>query len=256
MSNVSRVSPYRHAATRGSVDATAAGMVVALGVAAVVARWLLEESASERQARERARANSRQDRAAGLKRASKLEVQAGGSLPVNTAALNLRDADALVKTAEGLGYRSARRSATGPIRLVGRTGEKLAIDRATDGRLVVHNAGPSTHVQTLVREHTLQRAVEHLGRQGMSVQTARLANGELQIFAKEAAAQPDGAAEVRAQIHGDGSATLDVDGLKGGRCEQVVKEFADATGCEVLGTEWKDAAFQLPGEPAKSRVRI
>jgi hypothetical protein len=68
--------------------------------------------------------------------------------------------------------------------------------------------------------------------------------------------QPGGAAEMRAQVRADGSACVDIDKCRGNRCEVFVSELAQAIGGTVSGTTRKDAYFQLPGEPTKTRVKV
>lgn len=90
----------------------------------------------------------------------------------------------------------------------------------------------------------------------MHVETARLSSGEVQIRAREQAGRRGGAAEVKAQVRSDGRVWIDVDNIRGNRCEEIVSGFAEAIGAEVSGTKKKDAYYQLPGEPARTSVRV
>ncbi|MCA1614087.1 MAG: hypothetical protein LC800_08035 [Acidobacteria bacterium] len=168
-----------------------------------------------------------------------------------------------MRTAESLGYRveplapSSVSLAEQPQILLRRaSGERLAIARNDAGRLVVHTAGDRRRVQALVRQHTVERAVEHLTSKGMGVQTAKLASGEVQILARERdRSRRGGAAEIKAQVSVDGIALVDVDKVRGNRCEEIVRDLAQAVGGEVSGMRKKDSYFQLPGEPAKTEVK-
>ena len=183
------------------------------------------------------------------------------SLKLTTASLHLRDTESLVRSAEKLGYRVAKPAVSkaddSRILLARATGERLALGRDTSGSLVLQTAGQQERIQSLMRQHTLDRAVEHLKSRGMTLQTATLANGEVQILAREQRAnRRGGAAELKTQIRADGTVLVDVDKVKGGRCEGIVRDLADAVGGEVSRMKKKDSFFQLPGEPAKTKVRI
>lgn len=243
MSNVSSVNPYAATATAAAVAASATAVAAA-------ARWLAEETAAERSIRARVRDDMRQDRLKGMRERAKEQ------LPVITATLHLRDRDSLVRAAESLGYAVDRLGAgSEPTRLRSASGERLAIAADTSGRLVLGTQGGAGRIQAVVRQHTVQQAVAHLTARGMSVRAATLANGEVQLLAREERPGVGGAAEVRAHVHDDGRTTVDVDRLQGTRCQQIVQELATATGGVVEQTAFKPAAYQLPGEPAKTSVR-
>ncbi|MFC1718147.1 DUF2997 domain-containing protein, partial [Candidatus Poribacteria bacterium] len=65
-----------------------------------------------------------------------------------------------------------------------------------------------------------------------------------------------GAAEIRAQVHKDGTTHIDIDKVKGNRCQDIVKELASAMGGEVSEMKRKASCFQLPGELARTKVKI
>ena len=48
---------------------------------------------------------------------------------------------------------------------------------------------------------------------------------------------------------------VDIDGIRGTRCENIVTEFAQAVGGQITGQQKNEAYWQLPGEPVKTRVR-
>jgi hypothetical protein len=229
-----------------------------------VARWLAEETPEDRAALERIKGERRRER---LSRRTATTDRAGARHelpPLKTVALHLRDAQSLLRSAEKLGYRreplvqpSSALTEQPLVLLRGAAGERLAIERNAKGRLVVHTAGDHSRVQALVRQHTVDRAVEHLASRGMTVRAATLANGEVQILAREQdTSRRGGAATVKTQVRTDGTAWVDVDCLRGNRCESVVSELAQAIGGEVSSMAKKDVYFQLPGEPTKTRVRV
>lgn len=278
MSNTSTVTPYDDAgeastetmadtradagsamagaaiATAGALLAATATGVAAAGVAAVAtARWLGQETDADRATRGRFKA-LRQAEAAQESR--KLMHRA-----LRTTRLHLRDAAPLLQTARTLGYREATEALAGMVPPRGVTllenarGERLALERCANGRVMAHSAGDSAAVRTLLCEHTLNQALRHLAARGMAVETARLPNGEVQILARETTPGRGGQAEVRAQVHTDGTTWVDVDQVKGNRCDELVRGLAEAVGGKVTSTQPKDAYFQLPGEPARTQVK-
>lgn len=266
MSNTSTVTPYDASAAGAAMGAgigLAAACLVGLAAGAVtVARWLAEETPEDRAALTRRKAERRRERVQGQPPRLALTRTPTALPALTTVALHLRDAEALLHTAEQLGYRRIPLSqpavplAAQPVLLRNDAGERLAIGRNARGRLVVATAGDRQRVQALVRQHTVDRAVEHLARQGMHVQTARLANGEVQIVAREQATPSrDGAAAVKTQVRTDGTAWVDIDGVRGQRCATMVADLAQAIGGAVTSMAKKDAYFQLPGEPTQLRVK-
>jgi hypothetical protein len=270
MSNTSTVTPYSEASSSsewaGAGGALAAACVVAAVAGAVtLARWLAEESAEDRAALKRLKdAQGRELLANRSNVAGVDESVRQASLKITSVDLQLRNPDSLIHTAEKLGYQvqSVRQSSAGlttdaPILLRRASGERLAIARNSSGKLAVHTWGDRRRVQDLVREHTVERASAHLVARGMTVKSARLANGEVQILANEqGVGRRGGAAEIKAQVRVDGTAMVDVDKVKGNRCEEIVQELAQAIGGEVSNMTKKDSYYQLPGEPTKIPVKI
>jgi hypothetical protein len=255
MSNTSTVTPYESTESislaAGVVGACVAGALV--GTVAI-AQWLLEETPEDRAIRDRIQTERRRERLSALKSAAAPKL--------TSVRLHLGDPESLVRAAEKLGYRldpvmqSAPSLASQPHILLSRpSGERLAIERNPKGRMVVHTLGNARRVQSLIRQHTTDRAVEHLTRAGMRVQTATLANGEVQILAHEQGTRRGGAAEIRAQVRTDGTAWVDIAKVKGGRCETIVADLAQAIGGKVSQTTKKTEYYQLPGEPASVQVK-
>lgn len=263
MSNTSTVTPYV-----GSAPETqqGAGSVVTLGAACAVgaviglvaaARWLAEETEQEAAAVASARAERRRER---LGKGGKVHIPLGGVSPITSVELHLREPEGLIRSAERLGYRVDRSidsSRSGEVFLRSMHGERIAIGRSAVGRVVLGTAGGQDRLRDLVRRHTEDRVTEHLSTRGMSVQSARLPSGEVQLLAREnASGRSGGAAQVQVQIQSDGTAWLDIEKVRGSRCEQIVAEVAEAMGGEVCRSGRKDAYFQLPGEPTKTGVKV
>ncbi|OPX19394.1 MAG: hypothetical protein BZ151_09530 [Desulfobacca sp. 4484_104] len=280
MSNVSTVTPYHSTSSGPGVGSALAGAVIGLAGACVVgavagsivlARWLAEETPAERQARERAQAQRRRERLqsaprqlAGSQAPEPLARPAGGEAPIVSAALHLRQAESLVRSAEKLGYRpeplvQPQASLPQPpyLCLRGPSGERVAIEPRPEGGLLLHTVQQPQRLQTLIRQHTLDQVVSHLQRAGHQVQTTTMTNGETQILAREQNPHlRGGAAEVKAQIATDGTVWVDINRVRGNRCEEIVQGIAQAMGGQVTGMKKKDAYFQMPGEPTRTKMRV
>lgn len=272
MSNVSTVTPYQSAGSGPGLGAAVAGAAVGLAAACVVgavvgtialARWLREETPAEKQARERVQAQRRRERLQAVPPEPQARP-AAAEAPIVSVALHLRQPESLVRTAEQLGYRleplvqpQAALAEQPYLCLRGPGGERLAIERQSQGGLLLHTVQQPQRLQALVHRHTMDQVVTHLQRSGMQVQTTPLANGEIQIRAQEQSPHAGGgAAAIVAQISRDGSAQVDVDRVRGARCVEIVQGIAQAMGGQVAGLTKKDAYFQLPGEPTRVKQRV
>jgi len=129
--------------------------------------------------------------------------------------------------------------------------------RGTDGRFVVHSSGEVKKVNALMRQHSIDRAVEHLAGRGMSVQTRARSNGDIEVVAREQPGKhPDGAAKVTAMVFDDGRVHLDVAKIRGRRCEEITTGFAEAIGGVISGDKKKDDYFMIPAGAATPSVRV
>ena len=263
MSNTSTVTPYSQEPT-GTLVAAATGLGAAVAAAgacaAGVARWLADETEEDRRVDERLQADRRQE-ALDRDRYEPLLAAGSAPAPVHSVPLRLRDRESLLRSAEKLGFTTERPAVAegrreAPLLLRKPTGERLAIGRTEAGTLVVHTAGDRRRVANLVRQHSVDQTVAHFRRQGMGVRTAERP-GEVQILARTPGV-PGGptSAEVRTEVHADGSLCVDVNDVRGERCRDIVTGLAEAVGGEVTATDWKDAYFDRPGEAARTRERV
>ena len=272
MSNTSSVTPYRNSdlgSNLGSSAGTAAAACAGVAVSAVglalagsavgvyglyrLGRWLAVGSKP-----------GQQELAEMKKVAQQHEEQ---MVPPDLSAvtsldLQLKNDDQLVHSAKTLNYRvieaaESHCDETGAaILLEHDSGERLAITRKNDGRLSIHTAGDQRLLHSLVSRYTQDRVKEYLSAKGMRFESARLSNGEMQFLAREPEkAQPGGAAEIKAHVHADGTMLVDIDKCQGRRCEEIVQHIAEAVDGTVSGMTKKAAWFQLPGEPAKTKVQ-
>lgn len=256
MSNTSTVTPYEEQASSPGIEAGAAR---AIAGAVALASWLAEETQEDRLAVQRAETESRQwklTQAAGRRSAPQVE----------SVGLCRREPASVLKSAAALGFHVQPMPVGMPLGsqltlLRNTAGERIALERTEEGRIVLHAAGGRAPIEKLVKQHTFDRVEEHLERSGMSVRTIRLRNGEIQLLACRAAggSSPsgiNGAAEVRAQVRADGTAWIDIDKVRGPQCQQLVAGIADAIGGRVSSCNFKDAFYQQPGEPTRTKERV
>ena len=272
MSNTSTVSPYRSspglgtaagAATLACAGAAAGGAALVLSGAAAgvyglyrLGRWLAKapELTPEQQREIRDVQQQYQD---------EMERIGADEVPrFTTLSLHLSEPQTLLSAAATLGYRPVAEAGlasagdSAPLLLERSDGSRLAITRNEGGRLDVHTSADEGLLHSLMRQHTESAVSQHLAHGGMKFETARLANGEMQILAREPdRGQRGGAAEIRTQVRADGTLWIDVDRCRGNRCETIVQDIASAVGGVVVGSAKKEAWFQLPGEPARTRVK-
>jgi hypothetical protein len=183
---------------------------------------------------------------------------------LKSASLHIKKPDTLILAAKNLGYHlEPLADAKKPLKqqthifLKKPTGERLAIGFKKDRRIVLISAGDDSRLHQLMQRHTMDRALDHLQKKGMSIKTATLSTGEVQILAREKTNEHrDGMAEIKAKVRNDGSVLIDVDRLQSNRCHEIVQEFAEAVGGQVTELKMKTACFKLPGEPAKTNIKV
>jgi hypothetical protein len=261
MSNTSEMTPYQSssAGLPGIAFACVAGAVIG---AVVVAKWLCEETEAEKQAVKDLNDIRSRERIACFQN-SNLASSSAELSRFSQISLHLKSVQPLVQSAEKLGYRVYKlQAATAQNRhdcvlLMNSRGNRMLIERSSAGRLQLTTAGNMANMSTLVRQHTVDRTLEHLNKAGLKVQSATLANGDVQILAQGSLTNSGrGPAEIKTRVNPDGSLWVDVAKVQGNRCETIVRDLANAIGAEVKQTRKKDSYFQLPGEPAKTTQRV
>lgn len=272
MSNTSTVTPYENldnqaydTDTGSAAGAGAAVGAVALTVAGAAAgvyglyrlgRWLAKAPELTPEQLEEIQSVQEQYR-------DEMELIGAADRPqFKTLSLHLNEPQTLLSAASTLGYRAvaapglASHGDAAPLLLERGDGSRLAITRNETGRLDIHTAGDQGLLHSLMCRHTESAVSQHLAGGGMKFETARLANGEMQILAREPHhGQAGGAAEIRAQVRTNGTLWVDIDRCQGNRCDAIVEKIASAVGGTVTGSAKKEAWFQLPGEPTRTRVK-
>lgn len=263
MSNTGIVDPVAAAADGVCIAAELVGdCIVELAAAA---SWLCQETEKDRKAVTKYReAKRRELLGKSAMNNARFETIREAWPQLKAESLYIKNADTLVLAAKTLGYHLEPLADTKkPLRhqphifLQKPTGERLAIGFNKDRRIVLATTGDDSRLRHLVRQHTLDRSLDHLQKKGMSVRTATLSTGEVQILAREKTnKRRDGLAEIKAKVRNDGSVLIDVDRLQGNRCHEIVQDFAEAVGGQVTEMKMKTACFQLPGEPAKTTIKV
>jgi hypothetical protein len=269
MSNTSKVTPYESIESSTIYKAgtdiaykTGTGVAMCIGAIAVgtvaLVQWLAEETAEDKAAVQQLKEQQQRERLIGN---SPQSLRMKNAEPINYTAINLNidTPESLVRSAEKLGYKVVEKTlAKQPLTLMSNaSGERLAIGYNDKGRITLHTASPMPRTQSIIRQHTLDRAIEHLKDKGMNIQTAKTPNGEVQILARQRdTSYRGGSAEIKTQVYTDGTIRVDISKVKGTRCKDIVTELAQAVGGQVSEMKKKDSYFQLPGEPAKTGVKI
>ena len=267
MSNVSAVTPYENTRSMNLSSAckTVAGTCADLSAKAMaLGRWLAEETPVEREVTNRLKEDRRKERLETRHHGIDFGREMGKASRMTTMDLSIRKPNLLISAAEKMGYRRESplrhfsvKEEERPILLRNARGERLAIEKDHLGRIAVHTAGDSRRIERVVRQHTMDRALEHFKEKGMEVHTTKLANGEMQIMAREREDQRDGSnAEVKAEVKKDGSVLVDVEGIRDNRCEVIVAQFAQAIGGWVSSRKRKDFQLRLPQKPIRKRTKV
>lgn len=275
MSNVSQITPYANQGQTSNAIADCIGAAAdCIGVAAIcvvgvtkaaqaLAQWLGEVTPEDQAVLKNLEARRRQEQLDSMNLKPCFDTLQT-PLSLVSRDLLLKDADSLLRSAHHMGYRIEQPAAvlkdameTSLTFLRGPANERLVIERNARDRITLHAAQDEKPIHRLVRQHTLDRTVEHLKASGMTFETTPLKTGEVQIQAKAQGLASQGrSATIKAQVHEDGSVHVDVDNVKGSQCEKIVRDFANALSGEVTGMKKKDAYFQLPGEPVKIKAKV
>jgi hypothetical protein len=255
MSNTAEVTPYEQVESSAASEAAGALAMATIGVAALAgiataaaigagARGvgkLLAENDDERDAKRRY---------LGARTAELLR-----STPPRVLRLRQRNTASLVATAQKLGYRVAAKSTAPGRRLMlsHANGETLVLSQRAGNVDVASNPGREEAIHALARQDVLDRALKYLGdNSGGAVEVKHRQDGTVELRAEPGALQPDGEARLTAHIDRQGIAHVDIEGIRGGRCEKILQNFADAVGGQAKNKRIKPDYYRVkPGEPAR-----
>lgn len=242
MSNTASVTPYMDsgAAASGDVD-----------FAEHAGARLLSRSAADRVIDERLAESRRVDR-----------------LSCNAVSLVSGELAPLIRAATELGYV--------PVKIAGRvasmrsTGTRVGPDGAVQlvnaqgDRLSMLPTGPSVRLegsgsQAVVRQRTLMAVSRHLQQLSGGHAIARRApDGSLHLTASELPARHGGGeARVAIVVDAAGNLTVDIDKVRGRRCENLLHGITTAIDGKVISKKIKPSYYDAePGESARPRTRI
>ena len=124
--------------------------------------------------------------------------------------------------------------------------------------------GPSIRLegsglQAVVRQRTLTAVSRHLHQlSGGRATTRRASDGSLHLTATELSGRhSDGAAKVAVVVDAAGNLTVDIDNVRGRRCESLLGDLTKAVGGQVRSKKLKPSYYDAePGESARPRTRI
>jgi hypothetical protein len=250
MSNTATVSPYdnsnQSSALEGAVagGAAVAASVAVAGVTATAAalKRLCEDTPEQKAVLQRAREEDR-------------ELLVRETLRLSSVALTLRDERAFALSAVALGYKP-RAVAGNVLMLESAAGQRLAVTKSASGKLVAHSNVGKKAVAQIVSQHNLEQGKRHLKALGMDLVERKTTSGEIELVGVERRdTHGDGRAAVNVRVRRDGSLLIDVDGIAGARCEQLVAGIASATGGEVSQLNRKRSYFERPGEATRTKVK-
>jgi hypothetical protein len=258
MSNTAEVTPHvddqspAEAEAAETLASAVAGVIAvggiaafaAIGAGARLAASVLAETDEERAARERhAAARS----AALLQRGTPCEMR-----------LRRPDPRSLIAAAKRLGYRSVgfKTRVNEPMTLARSDGDLLVLSRSRGHLGVTSNAGQEA-IHEVVRQATLDDVTRHLqSATGKQVRVRETRDGRIELRAAEAESkQEDGSAQITVQIDRRGVAHVDIEGVRGNRCEKVLQRVAEAIGGQVKNKRIKpDYYVDAAAEPARVRT--
>lgn len=241
MSNTADVTPYES----DYADAGAGNTIAAAAIAAGIADFL---------------STSEADRASDAARAERLRHE---RLQVNRITLRGTDPTGLIDAARSLGYAhiaAANRptSNTPPkVDLRDAAGRRLRIE-VLDNRIELYGLTGRAELEAVVRERTVAASMRHLKQIAhMNVVPKRLANGEVELTATETQSKGSApAASLTVRVARDGVAHVDIENVRGNRCEGMLARYAGDIGGQTRNKKLKPAYYQAgPGEPTKVGVK-
>lgn len=259
MSNTSLVSPYAQPPSPPPPDIAEN---ILKGLSAMV-KWLRDVSDEEQVALDNLKESKRKERLARSIRGCLDGAKACCKTQISTVSLHLKDMSCLMEAAKKQGYRMVNSTSMGTISekkiilLQDRNNQRIAIQQQLNGQLTIHASGDLRRVKSLVRQHTLDRTLEHLKSRGMEIETRFSNRGEVELIATESSdIHGDGKAEVRARINNEGQVHLDVTRVHGSRCQEITECLAEAVNGKILQDNKKDAYWRLPGNLKRVKQKI
>lgn len=166
------------------------------------------------------------------------------SMTINTPSI-----DYVRKAAESIGY-TARVLDSGNMVLSHKDGSLINISKTKQGKVTLSTLKPDiSPASKIVREHTAMMVYDFQRSIGMTVQARRTQFGEITIEAESQNRQ-----KVVTDIREDGVAIVDVSGVKGKGCQEIINGIARAIGGGQIDTARKNEYFLNAEEERRINV--
>lgn len=140
--------------------------------------------------------------------------------------------------------------------LQSKEGKRLVLEKSKDGNILIHTKENKENIHEVVRQATLDKVTNHFSKNEMNPKITLLTNGDIQIQAKETPnIQSEDLAEITTNIKEDGSLFIDIENVKGKRCDSIVNELAESVGGRIQQTQYKTSYFQTKNK-VKKNIRV
>jgi hypothetical protein len=207
-----------------------------------------ELAAREEKAVAKLRQDMRKDRLRPVKlpvgQLSKLDL-AAHSLTINTGSIDL-----IKRAAEAIGYSPVKLD-HGKVALKDAHGYMIDISMTKTGKLTLSSPEQDmASVKSIVQEYTAMQLYSHLQSRGMTVEAKRNGFGEITIEARTKNRQT----AVSTDIRQDGVAVIDVSGIKGKGCQDIITGMARSIDGSQIDTSRKNEFFLATEEERRINV--
>lgn len=170
-------------------------------------------------------------------------------LKLSSMTINTPSIDFVRKAAETIGY-TAKILDRGNVILSHKDGSLISISKTKAGKVTLSSQKPDiTPARMIVREYTAMQIYGHLKSRGMAVQARRTQFGEITIEA-----QTQNKQKVVTDIREDGVAVVDVSGVKGKGCQEILNGIARAVEGQQIDTARKNEYFLNAEEERRVNV--
>lgn len=165
------------------------------------------------------------------------------------------DTTGILQAARQLGYAQVPLMNTQPgherrIELRGSSGERVLVELHHNRVSLLGNRSQQD-LEAIVKQRTVDAVTRHLSSIAGNQITTHERNGVLEFIATEATGKADGRATITAVVDAKGAVALDIEGLRGARCESLLDATVHAMGARVTQKKLKPAYFSSNAVTAK-----
>jgi hypothetical protein len=168
----------------------------------------------------------------------------------NSLALKTGNLDLVKQAAESVGYSV---SMDGPSRVVmtNKTGVDISLVKNPSGQVVMESVlRDIAPLKNIAREYAAMQIYQHLASRNMQVSAHRTSQGEIAIEARSTQTST----VVNADIREDGITVVDISGMKGTGCQQIITDIARSMEGSQIDTARKNEYFIQSA--AKEQVHV